>query len=66
MDTEFINVFIQKQKSFIEELVAKNLILEAKVTIAEKVIADLTSKLEQSQAQITAADTKKVKASPNT
>lgn len=45
METEFINVYIQKQKSFIEDLVSKNLILDTKVTIAEKVASDLSAQV---------------------
>jgi hypothetical protein len=61
MDTEFINVFIQKQKACIEDLMSKNLILDAKLTMAEKVIAELTSKINEQT-----PDTKKIKSSPNT
>ena len=46
METEFINAFIDKQRKLIEELVSKNLLAEAKVTILEKKIADLSSQLE--------------------
>lgn len=51
METEFINAFIQRQKSFIEEIVNKNLLLEAKLSVTEKVIAELSSKLEQATSQ---------------
>lgn len=65
MDTEFINVYLQKQKSLIDDLLGKNLLLEVKLTIMERQIAELTSKVEQA-ATTAASDTKKVKASPNT
>jgi len=61
MDTEFINVYIQKQKSFIEELVAKNLILEAKVTVTEMIAGDLTSKIQKLEQQIMTLQEKKAK-----
>lgn len=55
MDTEFINVYIQKQKTFIEELVAKNLILETKLTIADKVAGELGSKINSLEDQLAKA-----------
>jgi hypothetical protein len=55
MDTEFINVYIQKQKTFIEELVAKNLILETKLTIADKIAGELGSKVSTLEGQLSKA-----------
>lgn len=52
METEFINVYIQKQKSFIEDLVSKNLILDTKVTIAEKVASDLSAQVNTLREEI--------------
>jgi len=46
METEFINAFIDKQRKLIEELVSKNLLAEAKITILEKKVADLSSQVE--------------------
>jgi uncharacterized GH25 family protein len=46
MDTDFINAFIDKQRKLIEELVSKNLLSEAKITILEKKVSDLSSQLE--------------------
>ncbi len=54
METEFVNAYIVKQKSWIEDLLAKHIILEVRVQIAEakvnqlsEQIALLNSKLER-------------------
>ena len=54
MDTEFVNAYIIKQKNWIEDLLAKHIILEVRVQIAEakvnqlsEQIALLNSKLEK-------------------
>ena len=54
METEFVNAYIVKQKSWIEDLLAKHIILEVRVQIAEakvnqlsEQIALLNSKLEK-------------------
>jgi len=55
MDTEFINAYILKQKSFIEELVAKNLILETKLALAEKISGELGSRINILEEQLAKA-----------
>jgi hypothetical protein len=47
-NVEFVNIFIQKQKSFIEDLVAKNLVLEARISLLEGEIDTLKSQLPKS------------------
>ena len=54
METEFVNAYIVKQKSWIEDLLAKHIILEVRVQIAEakanqlsEQVALLNSKLEK-------------------
>jgi len=54
LETEFVNAYIVKQKSWIEDLLAKHIILEVRVQIAEakvnqlsEQIALLNSKLER-------------------
>ncbi len=54
MDTEFVNAYIIKQKNWIEDLLAKHIILEVRVQIAEakanqlsEQVALLNSKLEK-------------------
>ena len=46
MEAEFVNVYIQKQKAWIEDLVAKQIMLETKLALAEiqceKLTKDLT------------------------
>ena len=56
MEAEFINAYILKQKSWIEEITTKWLLGEAKITVLEKQVGDLTAKVEKLE-----ADTKKVK-----
>lgn len=50
METEFINAYIGKQKAWIDELTSKWLLSEAKITILEKQVSDLTSTIQQLQA----------------
>lgn len=47
MDADFVNVFIAKQKMWIEELLAKHIILEARVQIAESTIAEKLKEIEK-------------------
>jgi hypothetical protein len=54
LDTEFVNAYIIKQKNWIEDLLAKHIILEVRVQIAEakanqlsEQVALLNSKLEK-------------------
>ncbi len=52
MDADFVNVFIAKQKMWIEELLAKHIILEARVQIAEGAIAEKLKEIEKLNADI--------------
>ena len=45
MDTEFVNAYIIKQKSWIEDLLAKHIILEVRVQIAEAKAAQLADQV---------------------
>ncbi len=44
-NVEFVNIFIQKQKNFIDDLVAKNLVLESKISLLEAKISSLETQL---------------------
>lgn len=46
MDSEFINVYIAKQKTWIEELVAKQIILETRLQIAEQTIVEKNNEIQ--------------------
>jgi len=52
VDADFVNVFIAKQKMWIEELLAKHIILEARVQIAEGAIAEKLKEIEKLNADI--------------
>lgn len=52
MDAEFVNVYIAKQKSWIEELLAKHIILESRLQIAEGVAAEKSREVESLKAVI--------------
>ena len=47
MDTEFVNAYINKQKNWIEDLIAKHIILEVRVQLAEAKAAQLATQLAQ-------------------
>lgn len=47
MDTEFVNAYIIKQKSWIEDLLAKHIILEVRVQIAEAKAAQLADQISE-------------------
>lgn len=56
MDAEFINVYIAKQKSWIEDLTAKIIMMEVRLQLAEATsaklaeeLAAISSKLEKNQ-----------------
>ena len=46
MDSDFINVFIQKQKSLIDDLQARLLLSETKLTVTEMKLADANKTIE--------------------
>lgn len=52
MDTEFINVYLQKQKAVIDDFMTKNLLLDTKVTLSEKVVSDLSAKVQELEALV--------------
>lgn len=54
MEADFVNVYIQKQKAWIEDLTAKQIILETRLQLAEtqcgklaEELAKLNSKIEK-------------------
>lgn len=47
METEFVNAYIVKQKNWIEDLLAKHIILEVRVQIAEAKAAQLAEQVIQ-------------------
>lgn len=52
MDADFVNVFIAKQKSWIEDLLAKHIILESRLQIAEASAAEKSREVESLKAII--------------
>lgn len=46
MDAEFINVYISKQKAWIEDLLAKHIILEARMQVLEKSLTDKSNEVD--------------------
>lgn len=68
MEAEFVNVYIQKQKSWIEDLVAKNIMLETKVQLAENKAAILNDQVQQLNSKLEKFEKskKKVDSSDNT
>jgi len=50
MDQQLIDAILQRQSALIGELVNKNIFLEAKLSIVEKQLAELQSKVEKDQA----------------
>ena len=49
MEPEFVNVYIANQKKWIEDLIAKHIMFEARVQIAETKISKLTELLEENE-----------------
>lgn len=49
MEPEFVNVYIANQKKWIEDLVAKQIMFESRVQLAESRIAKLTEQLEEAE-----------------
>jgi len=52
LEAEFVNAYIAKQKSWIEDYVAKNILLETRLQLAEAKIGQLAGLLEESNSQI--------------
>jgi hypothetical protein len=50
VDADFVNVFIAKQKSWIEDLLAKHIILESRLQIAEAAAAEKAREVENLKA----------------
>jgi hypothetical protein len=46
VDADFINVYISKQKAWIEDLLAKHIILEARIQILEKSLSDKNGEVD--------------------
>jgi len=49
LEPEFVNVYIANQKKWIEDLVAKQIMFESRVQLAESRITKLTEHLEESE-----------------
>ena len=65
MEVEFVNVYIAKQKSWIEDLVAKQIILEARLQLAEAKAAQLADDLSKLNTKIEKTTKKKSENSDN-
>lgn len=65
MEVEFVNVYIAKQKSWIEDLVAKQIILEARLQLAEAKAAQLADDLSKLNNKIEKTTKKKSENSDN-
>lgn len=65
MEVEFVNVYIAKQKSWIEDLVAKQIILEARLQLAEAKAAQLADDLSKLNTKIEKTTKKKSESSDN-
>lgn len=65
MEAEFVNAYIAKQKSWIEDYVAKNILLETRLQLAEAKIAQLAELLAESNSQIEKLNTRTKKKSEN-
>ena len=59
MEPEFVNAYIIKQKSWIEDLVAKHIILEVRVQLAEAKAAQLADQVAQLNNKIDKQSTRK-------
>jgi hypothetical protein len=65
VEVEFVNVYIAKQKSWIEDLVAKQIILEARLQLAEAKAAQLADDLSKLNTKIEKTTKKKSESSDN-
>jgi len=63
LEAEFVNAYIAKQKSWIEDYVAKNILLETRLQLAEAKIGQLAGLLEESNSQIEKLNTRTKKKS---
>jgi len=63
VEAEFVNAYIAKQKSWIEDYVAKNILLETRLQLAEAKIGQLAGLLEESNSQIEKLNTRTKKKS---
>ena len=59
MEPEFVNAYIIKQKSWIEDLVDKHIILEVRVQLAEAKAAQLADQVAQLNNKIDKQSTRK-------
>jgi hypothetical protein len=62
METEFINVYIETLTKNLHDLVSKNVMLEARLNIADKVVTDLNIKLQKAESDLDKLQAKKQKA----
>jgi hypothetical protein len=65
VEVDFVNVYIAKQKSWIEDLVAKQIILEARLQLAEAKAAQLADDLSKLNNKIEKTTKKKSENSDN-
>jgi len=65
VEVEFVNAYIAKQKSWIEDLVAKQIILEARLQLAEAKAAQLADDLSKLNTKIEKTTKKKSEGSDN-
>lgn len=56
MDTDFANMFVQKQRDFINELVIKVLMLETQAALNEKKMGEATQLISQLQGKVSELD----------
>ena len=59
MEPEFVNTYIIKQKNWIEDLLAKHIILEVRVQIAEAKAAQLADQVAQLNNKLEKQSTRK-------
>jgi hypothetical protein len=52
VEADFINVYIARQKHWIEDLLAKNIMLEAKLQLSESRLADKAKEVDQITVQL--------------
>lgn len=63
MDAEFVNAYIQKQKNFINELMAKLLVAETQLEVLEKKIGSQNEQIALYAAELEKHQKKTTKAS---